>query len=103
MSSHDIFSNTEASSESVGNYSGEALSARFRERFRDLDDDGLVASFNYQVGNMGWTSARARHDVSLIAEFERRGIDISVVVSEDPRAISFARKVRLEDRKLVLE
>lgn len=58
----------------------------------------LVESFNSQVGNRGFTSARAAHDVALIREFIRRGIDVSAVY--DGKGISFAKRVKLNNNKL---
>ena len=58
----------------------------------------LVESFNSQVGNRGFTSARAAHDIALIREFIRRGIDVSAVY--DGNGISFAKRVVLNNNKL---
>lgn len=58
----------------------------------------LVESFNRQVGNRGFTSARAAHDVALIRELVRRGIDVSAVY--DGKGISFAKRVVLNNNKL---
>ena len=58
----------------------------------------LVESFNSQVGNRGFTSARAAHDVALIRELIRRGIDVSAVY--DGKWISFAKRVVLNNNKL---
>ena len=61
----------------------------------------LVNIFNRQVGNRGWTSMRAYHDKALIDEFQRRGVDVSVVYNG--KAISFAHSVRydISDNQLV--
>lgn len=64
-----------------------------------LSLDSLVDSFNAQVGNRGWTSARASHNHALIAELALRGIDISAVY--DGKATSFAHHVALQGNKLV--
>lgn len=58
----------------------------------------LVESFNSQVGNRGFTFARAAHDVALIRELIRRGIDVSAVY--DGKWISFAKRVVLNNNKL---
>ena len=52
------------------------------------------------VGSTGWTGMRAYHDQALIDEFQRRGIDISVVY--DGMAISYSRPVKFDiaDNKL---
>ena len=46
----------------------------------------------------GFTSARAAHDVALIRELIRRGIDVSAVY--DGKWISFAKRVKLNNNKL---
>ena len=61
----------------------------------------LVAVFNAQVQNRGWSSMRAYRDQALKDEFQRRGIDTAAVY--DGRVISFAHPVRfdLPDNKLI--
>lgn len=66
----------------------------FAARFAAASLDSLVNSFNSQVGNCGFNSARAAHDLALITEFERRGIDMSCI--SNGQAISFAHKVALD-------
>ncbi len=63
----------------------------FVAHFATASITSLVESFNRQVGNRGFTSARAAHDVALIKEFIRRGVDISAVY--DGNGISFAKRV----------
>ena len=73
---------------------------KFALQFADYSIENLVASFNHEVNNKGWTGMRAYHDQALIDEFQRRGIDISVVY--DGKAISFSRPVKFDiaDNKL---
>lgn len=61
----------------------------------------LVESFNSQVGNRGFTSARAAHNKALIDEFVRRGIDVSAVY--DGTATSYAHHVELDNNSLVIK
>ena len=70
-------------------------------QFADMQITELVNIFNRQVGNRGWTSMRAYHDKALIDEFQRRGVDVSVVYNG--KAISFAHSVRydISDNQLV--
>ena len=63
-------------------------------RFADMQITELVNIFNRQVGNTGWTGMRAYHDQALIAEFQRRGIDVSAIYNG--QAVSFARPVRYD-------
>lgn len=72
----------------------------FAEQFAASSITSLVDSFNRQVGNRGWTSARAAHDIALIDELKRRGIDVSAVF--DGTVISFAHHVGLDNNSLVI-
>ena len=67
----------------------------FTARFRAASTQSLVEEFNRQVGNAGWTSARANHGQALISEFRNRGIDTSAVY--DGHSIDFSRCVRLDE------
>ena len=67
--------------------------AQFSARFAEETLQSLIESFNGQVGNRGWSSARAYHDRALIDEFKRRGIDLSAVCKDG--CTSFAHKVEL--------
>lgn len=44
----------------------------FAESFELDSSDHLVDNFNRQVGNRGFSSARAASDIALINEFVRR-------------------------------
>lgn len=67
------------------------ISSKFAERFHSASIQSLVESFNAQVGNRGFNSARAIHDDALINEFLCRGIDISAIF--DGHTINFANRV----------
>ena len=75
---------------------------KYALRFADMQIQELVTTFNFQVQNRGWSSMRAYHDQALIDEFQRRGINVSVV--SDGKTISFAHPVRynLLENKLVI-
>ena len=75
---------------------------KYALQFADMQIPELVTLFNTQVQNRGWSSMRAYHDLALIDEFQRRGIDASSVY--DGKAISFAHPVRydIQGNKLVL-
>ena len=72
----------------------EKILSQFASQFAEASLDSLVQSFNSQVGNRGWSSARAVHNHALMAEFVHRGIDVSAV--DNGRAISFAHRVALD-------
>ena len=75
-----------------------SLFNEFAERFASAPIASLVESFNAQVGNRGWSSARSAHDQALIKELVKRGVDVSVVC--DGQSISFAHKVVIKDNRL---
>ena len=51
----------------------------FTARFRSATEQELVDSYNSQIGNRGWVSAKGRYLHALYHEFEHRQIDISVI------------------------
>ena len=67
---------------------------KYALRFADMQIQELVAVFNRQVQDRGWSSMRAYHDQALVDEFQRRGIDTTAVF--DGKAISFAHPVRFD-------
>lgn len=72
----------------------------FRNSLREMSDQELAA-FNREVGNRGWTSSRGAYLAALQDEFDRRGIDYSAI--GDKNGISFANKIRLAKKKVVIE
>ena len=77
-----------------------SLYNEFAAHFAACTLTSLVESFNSQVGNRGFTSARAAHNKALIDEFVRRGIDVSAVY--DGTATSYAHHVELDNNRLVI-
>ena len=73
---------------------------KYALQFADMQISELVTVFNAQVQNRGWSSMRAYHDLALLDEFQRRGIDISAIY--DGKSITFARPVKFDiaDNKL---
>ena len=65
---------------------------KYALQFADMQILELVTIFNHQVGNTGWTGMRAYHDLALIEEFQRRGIDTSAIY--DGKTITFAHPIR---------
>lgn len=74
--------------------------SQFASQFAEAPLTSLVESFNAQVGNRGFNSARAEHDHALIDEFVRRGIDVSAI--SDGHSISFAHHVALDESAMRL-
>ena len=75
---------------------------KYALQFADMQIPELVTIFNAQVQSRSWSSMRAYHDQALIDEFQRRGINVSVV--SDGKTISFAHPVRYDllENKLVI-
>ena len=67
---------------------------KFALRFADMQIPELVTVFNAQVQNRGWSSMRAYHDLALLDEFQRRGINTTAVF--DGETISFAYPIRYD-------
>ena len=63
--------------------------------FAQEDLNTLIANFNRQVGNRGFNSQRAAHDVALIDELIRRGIDVSAIY--DGTTIKFANLITIDE------
>lgn len=73
----------------------ENLLSSFAAQFKAASLSSLVDSFNSQVGNRGWTSARAAHNKALMAELIARGIDVSAI--HDGMFTSFKHHVILDE------
>ena len=67
---------------------------KYALRFADMQITELVNIFIRQVGNTGWTGMRAYHDQALIDEFQRRGIDVTVIY--DGKTTTFTHSVRYD-------
>lgn len=76
------------------------LLSQFASQFAEASLNSLVESFNAQVGNRGFNSARATHDRALIDEFVRRRVAVSAIA--DGQSISFAHRVDLDQSGLRL-
>ena len=69
--------------------------SQFASQFAEASLTSLVDTFNAQVGYHGFNSTRAAHDISLINELVRRGVDVSAI--SDGQSISFTHHVVLDD------
>ena len=75
---------------------------RYALQFADMQIPELVTVFNAQVQNRGWSSMRAYHDRALIDEFQRHGIDTTVVTGIDTISFTHPVKYDLANNKLVV-
>jgi len=64
---------------------------KYALQFADMQIPELVNTFNQQVQSRAWSFMRSYHDKALLDEFQRRGIDTSVV--SDGKAICFAHPI----------
>jgi predicted RNA methylase len=62
----------------------------------------IVDKLNYSIGNPGWTSARAAHDMMLVDTLIDLGVDVSEI--KKGNTVSFLHKVAYdkEHNKLVI-
>ena len=74
--------------------------SQFALQFAEASLTSLVESFNAQVGNCGFNSARAAHDHALIDEFIHRGIEVSAI--SDGHSISFTHHIALDETNMKL-
>ena len=75
---------------------------KYALQFADMQIPELVNEFNAQVQSRAWSSMRAYHDQALIDEFQRRGIDLSVL--SDGHTIDFSKHIKydLDGNKLIV-
>jgi len=66
--------------------------------FNDYTDLKLIESFNKEVWNNWWASARAEFLSLLHAEFDNRGFDYSKIW--DSKSLSFKNKIKLDWNKI---
>lgn len=76
------------------------LLSQFASQFAEASLTSLVESFNAQVGNRGFNSARAAHDHALIDELVCRGVDVSAI--SDGHSISFAHHIAIDETNMKL-
>ena len=74
--------------------------SQFASQFAEASLTSLAESFNAQVGNHGFNSARAAHYHALFDEFVRRGEDVSAI--SNGHSISFAHHVALDETAMRL-
>ncbi len=68
--------------------------------FASIQD--IVDKLNYSMGNPGWTSARAAHDMMIVDTLIKMGVDVSEI--KKGNTVSFLHKVAYdkEHHKLVI-
>ena len=83
------------------NYDPQKLYQEYKGRFKSMTDEQLIAAFNNEVRNSGWTSARASYLATLHEEFENRSYDYSDI--GDKKQLSFAKKIKLLGKKIMID
>lgn len=63
----------------------------WKNRFAAQTDDELIKSFNKEVGNTGWTSARGTYLHLMRNEFLNRSFDSRLIISEN--TFKLAKKI----------
>ena len=66
--------------------------------FSTYSDEELIDAFNKEVWNKWWSSGRADYLVGIHAEFTKRSFDFSAIWDE--KTLSFANKIKLEDKTI---
>lgn len=78
-----------------------ALYEEFKEKYQKMDPSELVAVYNKDVKNTGWTGSRARQVSALKEVMLEKEIDISAINRK--HGLSFSKNVRLIDNKIVVD
>lgn len=75
------------------------LVKEFTARISKESNQELVESFNKEIGNVGWTSARSVYLEVLRNEFLKRKIDIGIIVNETG-GFNLKNKIKLEEDRV---
>ena len=73
---------------------------KFQERFKNLSDDELIKTFNREVRNNGWGTARAAFLSALHSEFIRREFDYTAIGNK--QSLSFRNKIQLTNNVIAV-
>lgn len=72
------------------------------EAYTDLlssySDNELISTFNKEVGNSGWGTARASFLAVIHAEFIQRGFDYSAI--GDEKCLTFKNHITMENNTI---
>ena len=69
----------------TNSYANERISF-YEARFASETIHQLVQNFNSLASSRGWTAERSCYSAALIREFERHGIDLKAIMSNDTGA-----------------
>jgi hypothetical protein len=75
--------------------------ASWQEGFARASVENLIKSFNREVGNNGWGTARADYLHALRAAFEACGYDCSGFISREDGSMSFRYPLAFEGGRIV--
>lgn len=71
----------------------------FQKRFKAMNDEELIATFNGDVGKPGWVAARSRFHYAIHEEFRNRGFDYSDIFNNN--SFSWKNKIKLIGKKII--
>ena len=72
----------------------------YRARLAAYSDADLVAAFNREVGNPGWTSSRGAYLRALHDEFVERGFDLTDIGGAEE--MSLGSRIKLRGKKKIV-
>jgi S-adenosylmethionine synthetase len=97
-----LYPKNEKSTYNIGKHN-RLLQNKFKKNLRKYNDDELVASFNKEVGNRGFVSARGFFLYELANELNRRNWDWSIIKNESGGFhLGLGNKIYLKNNKLFL-
>ena len=73
----------------------------WKNRLAAQTDDELIKSFNNEVGNPGWTSARGTYLHVMRNEFMNRSFDSSLIISDN--TFKLAKKIVIRNNIVVFK
>ena len=78
---------------------GQKYFEEYVNRFSTYSDSEIISTFNFEVGNSGWGTARASYLSAIHSEFDRRNIDYSLI--GDAQTLSFKNEITLDGKKVI--
>lgn len=73
----------------------------YRKRFKKMNHNMLINTFNEEIGNTEWTREKASFVAAMQHEFDRRGFDYSDIVNF-LKGLSYDKGIKLIGRKITI-